>query len=68
MIFSNATANLCEPVTSSTGIVPALRRCLREAALRYLRWRGASQLRQLDPRTLKDFGIHAEIMSLVERI
>jgi hypothetical protein len=67
MISSNARANLCEPVKSAAEVC-ALRRCVRETALRYLRWRSASQLRQLNPRTLKDFGVHAEILALVERI
>jgi hypothetical protein len=68
MISSDATANLCAPVTASMNIFAAQRRCIRAAALRYLGWRSASQLRRLDPRTLKDFGVHAEILSLVERI
>jgi len=59
MISSDTTANLGAPVTSSTSIFVTLRRCLREAALRYLRWRSALQLRRLDPRTLKDFGVPA---------
>jgi len=59
MISSDTTANLGASVTSSTSIFAALRRCLREAALRYLRWRSALQLRRLDPRTLKDFGVPA---------
>jgi uncharacterized protein YjiS (DUF1127 family) len=67
MISSNPTANLCEPVKSPADVF-ALRRCVCETALRYLRWRSASHLRRLDPRTLKDFGVHAEILSLVERI
>jgi len=59
MISSNTTAKLCALVTSSASIFAALRRCLRKAALRYLRWRSASQLRRLDPRMLKDFGVPA---------
>jgi hypothetical protein len=65
-MISDTTANLCAPAASSASIFAALRRCLREAALRYLRWRSAAQLRRLDPRTLKDFGVPArEILGSV---
>ncbi len=38
------------------------RRSIRKAILRYLRWRAVTQLRQVDPRMLKEFGVNTEII------
>jgi hypothetical protein len=64
-----ATADLIDTSQAQSGSISTMRRSIRKAVLRYLTWRAATQLRQLDPRTLKEFGVSSEtILSIIHQI
>jgi uncharacterized protein YjiS (DUF1127 family) len=66
MMIAKTEAECVQPVAPQISRVALARRGVRRAVLRYLRWRTVSQLRQLDPRTLRDLGLGpAELMSVV---
>jgi hypothetical protein len=60
MNCTTATAGVRQAEAFQSSGFAIARRCIRKVLLRYLRWRTASQLQQLDVRTLTEFGINPE--------
>jgi len=57
------------PAPFPPGSLAAAWHRIRDAVLRYLRWRAASLLQGLDPRTLHEFGIHPKtLLSVVNAL
>jgi uncharacterized protein YjiS (DUF1127 family) len=59
-------ADFGQPDASRVNWTAAMRRCVRAAVVRYLRWRTVSQLQRLDAHTLRDLGLRpSEILSMM---